>query len=59
MPTKKKFGPISSQFVDSTEKPSKYKFCLGKCFASSLSGFLAGLIVACLVWLFVVDAFFK
>ena len=55
----KKLGPISSQFINTTEKPSKYKICFGKCFASSLSGFLAGIIVACLIWLLIIEAFFK
>jgi hypothetical protein len=55
----KKLGPISSQFISTGEKASRYKICFGKCFASSLSGFLAGIIVASLIWLLVVEAFFK
>lgn len=54
---KTKLGPISSQFV-SSEIP-KTKYCLGKYMATALSGFLAGVIVTCLVWLLVVEAFFK
>jgi hypothetical protein len=54
---KPKLGPISSQFV-SHEVP-KGRFCLGKYMATALSGFLAGVIVTCLVWLLVIEAFFK
>lgn len=54
---KAKLGPISSQFV-TPEKP-KTKFCIGKYMASALSGFLAGIIVTCLVWFLIIDAFFK
>lgn len=54
--SKTKLGPIASQFV-TTEK-AKAKYCLGKFVASSLSGFLAGIIITCLIWFLVVDAFF-
>jgi len=54
----KKLGPISSEFV-SSEKSGKYKYSLGRYIASSLAGFLAGVIVTCLIWLLVLDAFFK
>jgi hypothetical protein len=53
---KPKLGPISSQFV-TPEKP-KTKYCLGKYMATALSGFLAGVIVTCLVWYLVIEAFF-
>ncbi len=59
MVNNKKLGPISSQFINPQEKPSKYKVCWGKCFASSLSGFLAGIIVTSLVWLLIIEAYFK
>lgn len=58
MKTKKKLGPISSQFV-SQDKTVNVPYQIGNCLASSLSGFLAGVIITCLAWLLVIEAFFR
>jgi len=56
---KKKLGPIVKQFIDPDDKTSHYKICFGNYFASSLSGFLAGIVVTTLIWLLAIEAFFR
>jgi len=59
MPRRKKLGPIASQFICLDEAPGRYQICWGRYFASSLTGFLAGVIATSLLWLLVIEAFFK
>ncbi|MDD4412448.1 MAG: hypothetical protein PHR00_02270 [Patescibacteria group bacterium] len=47
---------IAKEFV-SSEK-NQYAYSLGNLIASSFSGFIAGLIVTCLIWIVVINVYF-
>jgi hypothetical protein len=42
-------NPITKDFI--SDEPRKFRFKVGKILASSLSGFIAGIIVASVIWI--------